>query len=248
LYLNKEVLVLKYKESPSKGLREKIVQHYTPLIEYISRKLAFNRHDLDDLFQVGTIGLLRALERYSPEKETDFTTFATPNIIGEIKHYFRDKSRLVKVPRKLQESYSKIKQFIREKQKTGKAPTIKEIATALECSEEKVLESMEAGQSTSVLSLDAPSNYTQGNRTSPIGSSLLDTIGVAGKEEHLLNKEIIEQAVSKLNAREKKIIFLRFYSGLSQTEIAKQLDLSQMHISRLLVSAIKNLKKVIETP
>ena len=107
---------------------------------------------------------------------------------------------------------------------------------------------MEAGQSTSVLSLDAPSNYTQGNRTSPIGSSLLDTIGDSGKEEHLLNKEIIEQAVSKLNAREKKIIFLRFYSGLSQTEIAKQLDLSQMHISRLLVSAIKNLKKVIETP
>ncbi len=221
--------------------------HYTPLVEYIARKLAYSYHDLEDLVQVGTIGLLRSLDRYKMNKEVDFTSFATPNIIGEIKHYFRDKSRIVKVPRKLQELYAKVRQYIRSCQLMGRSPTISEIAEALDITEEKILESMEAAQSTFVLSLDAPNQRSSSPKDGSSSSeSLLDKIGVDGKEEGLLNKETLKQALIQLGPREKKIVFLRFYIGLSQTEIAKKLNLSQMHISRLLTNALVRLRKMID--
>ena len=243
MYLDKESLVLQYVKTKSPELREKIVLHYNPLVAYIARKLSFNKNDAEDLVQVGVIGLLKALERYLPCRETDFSTFVTPNIIGEIKHYFRDKSRMVKVPRKLHETYSKIKTFIRECQRTGHSPTISEIANHLDIDEEIVLESMEAGQSSVVYSLDAPSNFGSSSQTGP---SLIDSIGEEGNEDQFLNKEVLNQAIQKLDEREKKIIYWRFYLGMSQTEIATKLGLSQMHISRLLTKSMKILKKQME--
>jgi RNA polymerase sigma-B factor len=245
VYLDKESLVLQYVKTKSPELREKIVLHYNPLVAYIARKLSFNKNDAEDLVQVGVIGLLKALERYLPCRETDFSTFVTPNIIGEIKHYFRDQSRMVKVPRKLHETYSKIKTFIRECQRTGHSPTISEIANHLEIDEEIVLESMEAGQSSVVYSLDAPSKiYSSGS--SQTGPSLLDKIGEDSNEDMFLNKEVLTQAMQKLDAREKKIIYWKFYLGMSQTEIAHKIGLSQMHISRLLTKSIKILKKQMD--
>lgn len=237
-------LVLEYCETKKPDLRDQIIINYKPLVQYIARKLAFNKSDTDDLIQVGTIAILKALDRFDPEKQIDFSTFATPNIIGEIKHYFRDKSRLVKVPRKLQELYSKIKSELRDNQKNAKSPTIAHLAKKFDVSEEKILEAMEAGQNIKILSLDSPS-YSQGVLQSSNASepSILDNLGTEHKEELLLNKETLKQALLKLSSRERRIIYLRFYGGLSQSEIAMRMNLSQMHISRILTQSIKNLRK-----
>ena len=234
-------LVKKYVETRDQSLKEDIVKNYKPLIEYIARKLAFHRDDLDDLIQVGSIAVLKALDRFQLEKNTEFSTFATPNIIGEIKHYFRDKSKIVKIPRKLQEIYSKIKQTINVAQQEGRTLTIADLATKLEVSEEKIIESMEIGQNIKVISLDAPT-YTS-DKSSGHEPSLLDHIGTNHKEDLLLKKETLKQAILKLNSRQRRIIYLRFYGGLSQSEIADRMQLSQMHISRLLTKSIRSLKE-----
>ena len=238
MYYDKDSLVLTYCKKKDPELREKILVCYRPLVRYISQKLSYNKQDFEDLVQVASIALLRSLDRFDPKKEVDFSTFATPNIIGEIKHYFRDKNRLVKVPRKLQELYSKVKTFIRAEQMEDRSPTIPEIAAHFEVSEEKILESLEVGQASFVLSLDSPSHSSDDSSSN---STLLDHLGVDDKEDSLLNKETLKQAISNLDEREKKVIYFRFYCGLSQMEIAKRLDLSQMHISRLLRKALDDL-------
>ena len=159
-------LVKEYCETKNQNLKEQILTNYKPLIEYIAKKLAFNKNDVDDLIQVGCIALIKALDRFMPEKNTEFSTFATPNIIGEIKHYFRDKSKIVKVPRKLQETYSRVKKEIYDAQLEGIQLTVKDIAKKLEIDEEKVIESMEAGQNIKVISLDSPSYRSDNSNSS----------------------------------------------------------------------------------
>ena len=240
-------LVVEYCETKNQALKADIVFNYKPLIEYIAKKLAFNKDDVDDLIQVGSIAILKALDRFDIEREIDFSTFATPNIIGEIKHYFRDKSRVVKIPRKLQELYSKIKNEISVAQQKGDRLTINELAQKFDVSEEKILEAMESGQNVRFISLDSPS-YRSDSYKSLGGSepSLLDQIGTTSEAESLLNKETLKQSIMRLSSRERRIIYLRFYGGLSQTEIAERMELSQMHISRLLSRAIKNLREEIK--
>lgn len=236
--------VLLYYETKDPSLKDDVIQQYTPLIKYIARKLAFNREDLDDLIQVGSIALLRALDRFQPEKEIDFSTFATPNIIGEIKHYFRDKSRIVKVPRKLQELHSKIKAELKLYQQSQHSPTIRELAEKFDVSEEQIIEALESSQQSKVQSLDAPTFTSSSGSESE--SSLVDTLGTDHMEDFLLNKETLKTVINQLSERERRIIYLRFYCGLSQSEIAMRLGLSQMHISRLLAKALKSLRKKIE--
>lgn len=243
--MDKDTLVSLYFGKGDTSVRDALVQAYMPLVEYIARKLAFNRDDIDDLVQIGTLGLLRSLERFEVAKAVDFATFATPNIIGEIKHYFRDKRGLLKVPRKLQEQYSRIKKYIRESQQNGFSPTIPQIANALELSEETVLESIEAWQSSTVVSLDAPAHTGQSNHESS-QSSVIDNLGSNETEQLVLNRVTLRQAMSHLPRRDQRIVFLRFYRGLSQAEIAERLNLSQMHISRLLNTALIKLRSVID--
>jgi len=238
-------LVKEYCETKNQNLKEQILTNYKPLIEYIAKKLAFNKNDVDDLIQVGCIALIKALDRFKPEMNTEFSTFATPNIIGEIKHYFRDKSKIVKVPRKLQETYSRVKKEIYDAQLEGIQLTVKDIAKKLEIDEEKVIESMEAGQNIKVISLDSPS-YRSDNSNSSSEPMLIDQIATSNKEESMLNKETLKQAILRLSTRERRIIYLRFYGGLSQAEIADRLELSQMHISRLLSKSIKHLQEELK--
>jgi RNA polymerase sigma-B factor len=247
LIKNREALILQYTQTKDPDIQATLVEAYQPLVEYIARKLTFNRDDLDDLVQVGNIGLLRALRRFNPALDIDFSTFATPNIIGEIKHYFRDKRNIVKIPRKLQETHSKVKNYLKDHQQDAKQPTIAQIAKALELTEEDVLEAMEAGQSVSVVSLDMP-GYTKSEMKggSSGGDSLLDTLGDEPKEDTYLNQISLSQAIQTLTDREQDIVRLRFYNGLSQREIADATGLSQMHISRLLTGILKKLKKHID--
>lgn len=238
-------LVIEYCTTKNPKLQDQILEKYRPLVEYIARKLAFNRSDTDDLVQIGSLAILKALSRFNPSMDTDFSTFATPTIIGEIKHYFRDKSQLVKVPRKYQELYSKIKSELRAAQQEERDPTVQELARRFNVSEEAVLEAMEIGQNSRILSLDAPTEQSSSssNREVPIIEQLSTTI----KEESVLSKEFIRQAILKLHPRERRIIYLRFYGNLSQADIAVRLRLSQMHISRLISKALKNLRRHLNT-
>ncbi|NQY73638.1 MAG: SigB/SigF/SigG family RNA polymerase sigma factor [Candidatus Margulisbacteria bacterium] len=250
--MSKENLVLQYskekeREIKTPNLREDIVTAYSKLVEHIARRLAFRKDDFEDLRQVGNIGLLKALEQYDPTKEATFTTFATTNVIGEIKHYLRDKGGLVKIPRRLQELYSKINQAIRTlTQVKGRYPTIQEIADKLDLSPEEILESMEAGHSSQVISLDK-TFYTSSKQNSSQSFSLLDSLGDNAHADEILNKESLKQALKKLTERERRIIYLRYFEGLTQKEIADCMHLSQMHISRILQGTLEKLKNKIGT-
>jgi RNA polymerase sigma-B factor len=241
----REALVKQYVASKNDDLKEGILIAYKSLVEFIARKLAFNIDDLPDLIQVGSIGLLKSLDTYDVNRNIAFSTYASSTVIGEIRHYIRDKSRIVKLPRKLQEQYSKIRQYIKIKsQELDRFPTTSEIAKDLKLSEEDVLESMEAGQSFRVISLDKPIQ-TNKSKSSNEKFSLIDNIGTDDKDDLFLNREMLKQALENLNEREKKLIYLRFYEGLTQKEIATRLELSQMHVSRLLSEALKKLRRKI---
>lgn len=235
-------LVAEYCRTKNKALKGEIIEKYRPLIEYISRRLAFNKDDVDDLIQVGCIATFKALDRFDVTKNTEFSTFATPNIIGEIKHYFRDKSKILKVPRKLQELYTKIKSEISKAQQQGISLTVADLAIKLDVDEEKIIESMEASQNNRLISLDSPSYKSEGLKSAGNETTLLDQIGTNDTSEIVINKETLKQSILKLNSRERRIVYLRFYGGLSQSEIAQRLELSQMHISRLLARAIRKLQ------
>lgn len=222
--------------------RDKIVLTYTGLVTQIARRFAYNMNDLDDVIQVGTIGLLKSIDRFEPEKQVDFVTFATPNIIGEIRHYFRDKGRLLKIPRRLHEINSRARQFILTYiQSNSRQPTVSEIAVGLQLSEDAVLEGLEAGQLSTHMSLDAltdPENC-------PINmSKLLVCLGL-NHEEIVLNRESIRFALDHLSSREQKMVYYRFYDGLTQGQIGDLLGISQTQVCRQLSSALKKLKKAL---
>ena len=241
----REELVRKYITTQDEQLKEDILIAFKSLVEFIARKLSFNIDDIPDLIQVGNIGLLKSLETFDLNRNIAFSTYASSNVIGEIRHYIRDKGRIVKLPRKLQEQYSKIRQYIKIKsQELDRFPTTSEIAADLKLSEEEVLESMEAGQSFRVISLDKPIQ-TNKNKSSNEKFSLIDNIGSEEKDDLVLNREMLKQALENLNEREKKLIYLRFYEGLTQKEIAERLSLSQMHVSRLLNDSLQKLRRKI---
>lgn len=246
MFSNREELVLQYVKTKDINVREKIIVSYKPLIEYIAKKMAYNKDDLDDLIQIATIALLRSLDRYNPARDVDFASFASPNIIGEIKHYYRDKGNLIKIPRRIQETYNKVKIFIKTfHQANERTPTISEIATILEISEEHIIEVLETIQLTSIVSLDSPiysDNYAENNDK----LSLINSLGISMKEDKAIIEDNLKEALNQLNERQKHIIFLKFFEGYSQREIAEKIHLSQMHVSRLLSDAIEELKKKME--
>ncbi len=237
-----ESLVREYHSTRNPELREPILIAYKSLLHYICRKLAFNSSDYDDLYQIASVSMIKALDRFDPSYNTDFSAFVTPNIIGEIKHYFRDKSQVLKIPRKLQETYGRVKAALRSFNQEGINPTISDLAKRLEMSEEAILEALEAGQNSLTLSLDAPpsNSFFSDSGSEP---KLIDQLKTDDPGEASLTQEMLRESILKLDPRERRIIYLRFYGGFSQAEIGERMDLSQMHISRLLTKAVKNLRK-----
>jgi RNA polymerase sigma-B factor len=245
---SRDPLVIEYYQTKSETLREQIILSYHPLVEYLARKLCFNRDDLDDIVQIGVLGLMRALDHFNPNMDTDFSTFATPNIVGEIRHYFRDKHHTIKIPRKLQEIHSKVRNYLKQHQDKDPQPTIAEISAAIECSEEHILEAMEANRSSTLVSLDTPS-FTDGSdsRSNMYATeSIIDTLGDEYEEETTLTHMTLKDLVDHLPDREREIVRLRFYQGLAQRDIAKTLNLSQMHVSRILNQILKKLGKQLD--
>jgi RNA polymerase sigma-B factor len=238
-------LIIAYNENKTEALKTKILENYQHLAIYIAKKFAYNRSDIEELIQIANIAILKAIERFDTTRNISFSTFLTPTIIGEIKHFFRDKSPLVKIPRKLQEINSKVKTEIKVLQSTGIRITTSLLSKRLQIEEDILLEAMEAESSSRVISLDNPNNRNDFFKSSGTSKAIIDTIESTPMEEHVLIKETLKQALLNLHPRERRICYLRFYGGLSQTDIANRLELSQMHISRILNRTIKQLRKKI---
>ena len=242
-------IYIEYKETKDPAIKEQVIQKHYNLVTYVARRFIGKGEALEDLIQVGIIGLLKALENFDPSFAAEFATYAMPMVIGEIKHYFRDHARLVKLPRRLHELNSQIKRIVFEfHQQFSRSPTILEIAKAVNASEEEVIEAMEAGEVTRTMSLDAPSFVSErsGEVVANSKASLLDSLGVEHIENKILDRESLKYAIANiLNRREQRIIYMRFYDNLSQQEIGEYLELSQMHVSRILNHSMQKLKKFI---
>lgn len=223
--------------------REKLVDQHIGLVEFLARRFRNRGEPLEDLIQVGTIGLLKAIERFDLEREVEFSTYATPTIVGELKRHFRDKGWAVRVPRRLQELHLELTKVVGNLgQELGRSPTVNEIAEAAGATEEEVLEGLEIAQAYNFTSIDAPMDSDDGGST-----SFADQLGA--EDEHLENLEYrasLAPEMQKLPEREQQILYLRFFRGLTQSEIADRLGISQMHVSRLLNRTLVQLREALE--
>ena len=223
--------------------RERLVEQFIGLVEFLARRFKNRGEPLEDLVQVGTIGLLKAIDRFDLEREVEFSTYATPTIVGELKRHFRDKGWAVRVPRRLQELHLELTKVVGHLgHDLGRAPTIAEIAKAADISEEEVLEGLEIAQAYNFTSLDAPIDTGDGGST-----SFADQLGE--DDEHLENLEYrasLAPEMAKLPERDRTIVYLRFFKGMTQSEIAERLGISQMHVSRLLNRTLTTLRAAFE--
>jgi RNA polymerase sigma-B factor len=226
-----------YRRTRDRALRNELVQDHMRLAEFLARRFANRGEPLDDLRQVALIGLVKAVERFEPDRGLQFSSFATPTIQGELKRHFRDKGWAVRVPRRVQELHLELDRTISTlSQELGRPPTPHEIAQRAGVDEEEVLESMEASSLYRLPSLDSgrPDDDGGGSPSERIGGFDLELDAVE-------NRVAVGELLSVLPAREQKIVYLRFFEGLTQSEIAEQIGISQMHVSRLLVRSLEAL-------
>ena len=225
------------------GWRDELVEMHLPLVEYLARRFRNRGEPLDDLVQVATIGLIKSVDRFDLGREVEFSTYATPTIVGEIKRHFRDKGWAIRVPRRLQELKLSLTKATSElSQKNGRSPTVSELAAHLGMTDEEILEGLESSNAYSAISLDAPDGS---DGDSP---SVSDSLGALDEDlEGVEYRESLKPLLEKLPAREKKILMLRFFGNMTQSQIAGELGISQMHVSRLLARTLAQLRQGLLT-
>lgn len=214
-----------------KKLRDELIEEHMYIVDILSNKYVGKGIEKDDLYQVASLGLIYAIDRYEPDKGYEFSSFATPTIMGELKRYFRDKGWVIRVPRRIQNLYKKIntakKILPQELQRT---PTIKDIADYIGEDEETILEAMEASKVYTPQSLDMKYQVQKGENS-------IDLAEMIGEEDKSFDSvelsDLIEKSTQRLNDLEKEILDLRYYQGKTQIDIAKSLNISQMTVSRI---------------
>ena len=219
--------------------RDELVTMHLPLVQFLARRFRDRGEPLDDLVQVGTIGLIKAVDRFDPDRGVEFSTYATPTIVGEIKRHFRDKGWAIRVPRRLQELRMSIGAATAElSQRSGRAPTVAELAAHLGTSEDDIIEGLEGAQAYSTSSLDTPFG---GDDDAPM---LADRLGDIDPEiESIEYRESLKPLLAALPSRERRILALRFFHGMTQSQIAEEVGISQMHVSRLLAKSLATLRE-----
>ncbi len=226
------------------SLRDELVVGHLNLARYLAVRFANRGEQIDDLVQVATLGLIKAIDRYDPQRGVEFTTYATPTIIGEIKRYFRDKGWTVRVPRRLQELNLAVNRAMEHAAvELGRSPTVGDLAQRLGVSEEEIIEAQELGQMYNLLSIDTELAAAGENKA----ATLLDYLGREDPELALLeDRAHLERSFGALDPRERVILYLRFFENMSQAEVARRLGVSQMHVSRLQQRALAKLKKELK--
>jgi RNA polymerase sigma-B factor len=223
--------------------RDGLVALHLPLVEHCARRFRNRGEPFEDLVQVGTIGLIKSIDRFEVDRGVEFSTYATPTIIGEIKRHFRDKGWAIRVPRRLQELRMQIGTATAELTQTlGRSPTPRELAETLGCSVEEIVEGIESSNAYSTLSLDASDDSGDDG-----GVSMLDMMGLDDEElEQIEIRESIKPLLEALPPREKRILLLRFFKNKTQSEIAAEIGVSQMHVSRLLSRTLERLRTSLQ--
>ena len=219
-------------------LRQRLVTEHLPIAEHIAMRFSHPGEPVEDLTQVARVGLINAVDRFDPGKGTDFLSFAVPTIMGEVRRYIRDTSWAVRVPRRLKELRLAIAAAVAElSQRLGRAPTPSQLAEHLELREEEVFEGLEATGAHHLMSLD---HLLTEERDGP---ALADTLGErdAGLEA-VVDREALHPLLMRLPERERTIVALRFFANLTQTQIARRIGISQMHVSRLLARSLAELR------
>jgi RNA polymerase sigma-B factor len=216
-----------------------LVEEYVPLARRIASRYAGRGEPIEDLIQVAMLGLIKAAQRFDPELGSDFPRYAVPTILGELRRYFRDACWAVRVPRGLQELTLRVQASTEElSRELGRSPTVAEVAGLLDVTEDEVLEALDASSAYSATSLDAPAM-----RNEPDGPTIGERLG---DDESLIEdveaREAVRKVLAQLPARERRMLTLRFFGERTQREIADELHISQMHVSRLLTRTLTRLR------
>ena len=237
-------MLAEFAETRDSTIRDRLVEAHLGLAEYLARRFSNRGEPLDDLTQVASVGLIKAVDRFDPSREVEFSTYATHTIVGELKRHFRDKGWAVRAPRRMQELYLRLGNVISVlSQELGRSPTIAELAADAGVSEEEVLEALEAGQAYRSTSIDAPGSAGTGGGEE--GDTLAAHLG--GDDTGMVEAERraeLSPLIASLPEREQTILFMRFFEGLTQSEIATRLGISQMHVSRLLARSLEQLRNM----
>ena len=224
-------------------LRDQLVELHMPLVVYLAKRFSGRSEPLDDLIQVGAIGLLKAIDRFEPERGLEFSTYATPTILGEIKRHFRDTGWLVHVPRRAQELQTALNVARAElSQELGRPPTVGEIATRLDADEDAVIEALDASRAYAGVSLEL---------LTPAGDSTPDhpVLGIVDEGfEQVEQRALLRDVIAALPDNEREVLLLRFVASKTQTEIASMIGVSQMQVSRLVARGLKKLRGQLGAP
>ncbi len=228
---------VEFAETKQPRLRDELVEAHLDLARQLARRFSNRGETYDDLAQVASIALIKSVDRFDPERGVEFSTFATRTIIGELKRHFRDRGWAIRAPRRIQELYLELGHVTESMtHDLGRPPTVSEMARETGVTEDAVLEALEAGQSYRTSSIDAPDRQetTMGSRLGEVDA------GFSGTEDRLL----LAVSLAKLPDRERTILQLRFVNGLTQSQIAARIGISQMHVSRLLAASLTKLREV----
>lgn len=231
-------LALLEETDPSRArFRDELVTMHMPLVHHLARRFADRGEPVEDLTQVGMIGLIKAVDRFDPDRGVEFSSFATPTIVGEMKRHFRDATWSVRVPRRLKELQSQLATGSAElTQKLGRAPTVPELAAHLGISEDDVLDGLESAQAYNAASLDTPADED--------GFAMESSFGVEDSAlEAVEYRESLKPLLASLSERDRTVVMLRFFGNQSQSQIANELGISQMHVSRILSKTLVTLRE-----
>ena len=236
-------LFRRFKEQGDAEARDQLIVNHINLVRFLASKFKNRGESLEDLIQVGTIGLIKAIDRFDPERGLEFTTYATPTIMGEIKRHFRDNGWSVRVPRRLQELSAKVNQATDElTNQLQRSPSVAEIADYLGSSVDEVLEAMESSSAYSSVPLEGGGSGEDDESPSVIDHYATEDPDLAASDDRI----VLEQAIADFSPREQEIIKMRFEQGLTQVEIAEREGISQVQVSRLLRRALRRLQDKID--
>jgi RNA polymerase sigma-B factor len=238
-------LFLRHQRDRDPVAREALVQRFMPLARQLARRYQRADEPLEDLVQVAALGLIKAIDRFSPEREVAFSSYAVPTILGELKRHFRDRTWAVRVPRDLQELSLKVDRAVGElSRESHKQPSVAQIAERVGASEEGVLEALEASGAYRATSFDAP----RAGGEDDAGDSLGDAVGHTDLGFGLAeDRATLDRLMQAIGPREREVLRLRFVEDMTQAEIGERIGVSQMQISRLIRQSLSRLRSAADS-
>ena len=241
--IDDKILLRRYHEHGDLQAREQLIEQYMSLVRSLARRYSYRGEQLEDLVQIGAIALIKAIDRFDLERGVELTTYATPNIIGEIKRHFRDKGWSVRVPRRLQELSAKVNQASDElTNQLQRSPSVAEIADRLGTTVDEVLEAMESSSAYSSVPLEGGGSSDDDESPSVIDHYVTEDADLAASDDRI----VLEDAIADFSPREQDVIRMRFVDGLTQVEIAERMGISQVQVSRLLRRTLRRLQDKID--